>query len=70
VRDGELTVLCQDVTGHEIEISAVESERLGDVPWYCSGFSKFASATEWVPTRNPGEVVEDTCNWIAEHREV
>ncbi len=66
----ELTTLCQDVMGDEIEIDAVDSGRPGDVPWYRSDYSKIESAAGWVPTRKPGELVEDTCNWITEHREM
>ena len=66
----ELTTLCQDATGNEIEIDAVDGERPGNVSWYCSGYSKVESAAEWAPTRKPREIVEDTRNWITEHRKM
>jgi len=60
----ELTGLCREVTGNEIEIGIADEERQGDVPWYCTDCSKVERTTGWAPTQSPREIVEDTCRWI------
>ena len=65
----ELTQLCQETTGTRIKIGIASEERQGDVPWYCTDNSKVKSATGWVPTKTPGEIVVDTCRWMTKDQE-
>lgn len=65
----ELTRLCRDVTGREVDVGTIEQERRGDVPLYYSDCSKVRGATGWAPQISVRRIVEETCAWIASQRE-
>jgi CDP-paratose 2-epimerase len=66
----ELTALCQAITANRIEISRVEKERRGDIPWYISDISKIQERLCWKPKRDMLRIVTDTVRWIQENEEM
>ena len=65
----ELTQLCVETTGRQLDIGTVEKERYGDVPLYYADCSKVTEATRWEPQNSVRGIVEDTCGWIQGHLE-
>jgi len=63
----ETTALCQELSGCEVPIEAVQEERRGDVPIYISDCARLFGHTSWRPRRGPREVLADTWEWICEH---
>jgi len=66
----ELTKLCQEVTGEEIDISLVEEIRKADVPYYVTDYSKLNKASGWKPKRNVKKTISDISHWIKENKDV
>lgn len=65
----ELTKICQEVTGNEIEIKEVPENRRSDLRIFIANCHKLFERTEWRPKRGVIDVVTDTRAWIAENEE-
>jgi len=63
----ETTELCHELTGKEVPITSVATERPGDVPVYLSDCSKVHSLTSWRPRCGARQVLEDLLGWALEH---
>lgn len=63
----ETTLLCRELTGHEVPITPNLEQRTGDVPIYISDCERLFRRTEWRPRRPPRDVLSDTWDWICEH---
>ena len=66
----ETTVLCQELTGNEVPISALQEARAGDVPVYLSDCAKLFATTSWRPARGARQILVDTLAWIREHEDL
>jgi CDP-paratose 2-epimerase len=60
----ETTELCAEITGNELEVGALPTNRPGDVPLYISDCTKLFGHTEWRPQRTARQVLEDILSWI------
>jgi CDP-paratose 2-epimerase len=65
----ETTVLCREISGREIPVSAAGEDRPGDVPLYVSDCSRLFGLTDWRPRRSAREVLEDVAAWIRANAE-
>ena len=63
----ELTDLCRELSGQEVEIDGSPETRPGDVPVYVSDCSALFARTTWRPQRSSRQVLEDISTWAAEH---
>ncbi len=63
----ETTALCQEITGHRIEIAAEPEARPGDVPVYISDCRRLEDLTAWRAHREPRETLADIHAWICAH---
>jgi CDP-paratose 2-epimerase len=63
----ELTDLCREISGCEVEIAASPETRPGDVPIYVSDCSALFARTTWRPQRTARQILEDISRWAAEH---
>src|SRR5690606_15942867 len=63
----ELTQLCHEITGNEIEIIGATEDRPGDVPIYVTDNTHVSAATGWRPQRDVRQIVQDIATWITEH---
>ena len=66
----EATALCREISGNEVEVSAVPEERPGDVPIYLSDCSRAAELGGWRPQRDARQILEDIHAWIQGNRDV
>jgi CDP-paratose 2-epimerase len=66
----EATDLCREITGREVPVEPANEDRPGDVPVYLSDCGRLYSLTDWRPARSARDVLEDTSDWITEHRPV
>jgi CDP-paratose 2-epimerase len=66
----ELTRLCQEVTGQEIEIDSIAETRLGDIPYFVADSSRVQAATNWQPKRTLREIIQEIACWIEQNREL
>lgn len=62
----ELTTLCRELTGNEVEIASDPETRPGDVPVYLSDCGALFARTGWRPRRGPREIIADIHAWAAE----
>jgi CDP-paratose 2-epimerase len=63
----ETTVLCRELTGSEVPVTAAPGERLGDVRIYLSDASRLHALTDWRPQRSAAETLADTAAWLREN---
>ena len=60
----ELTTLCRDRTGRQVEISPVPQTASVDMPVYITDISRVREATGWAPSRDAAAIVDDIATWI------
>lgn len=65
----ELTALCREAAGREVEMGADPATRPADVPWYVTDNAAVTAATGWRPVRRPAAVVADIVAWLRGHEE-
>jgi CDP-paratose 2-epimerase len=66
----ELTALCREATGNQIEIGKVPETSAVDIPIYITDNARVSQAFGWVPTTKVEEIVADVQGWIAQHKSV
>lgn len=66
----ELTELCRQVTGNEIEIDSVTKNREADIPYYVSDCARVRKATGWCPRISLKEIIGEIADWIRENKEM
>ena len=65
----ELTSLCQEITGNQIEIEPVTAERAGDVPIFITDCDRLQQKTQWQPAIKPEKTIEDIYRWLVNHED-
>jgi CDP-paratose 2-epimerase len=60
----ELTALCRELTGKQIELAVVPDVRDGDVPIFITDSARVKVAFGWEPERSLRDVVADIAGWI------
>ena len=60
----ELTKLCQQITGNQIEITGIAQTRLGDVPIFVTDARKVRKINGWKPRRDAKQTLTDIYQWI------
>lgn len=65
----EATLLCQDITGHQIPIAPVAEDRLGDVPIFVTDARKVMAATGWQPRRDAATMLTDIYTWVDQYQQ-
>jgi CDP-paratose 2-epimerase len=60
----ELTTLCEDATGNQIDIQSVKETRVADIPYYVTDNTTISSVTGWNPKRDLKKLVSDTYQWM------
>jgi CDP-paratose 2-epimerase len=65
----ETTELCADITGNRIDVGQTREDRAGDVPVYISDSSLLHGKTDWRPTRDARQILQDIFEWIHAHED-
>lgn len=65
----ETTQLCQEITGHKVNITPVSDTRTGDVPIFITDSRKVIATTGWKPTRNAQTTLTDIYEWIYQYQQ-
>jgi len=60
----ELTGMCQERSGRQIEIAGDPQTNPADVPYYVTDNTQIAAAAAWVPRRNMEMLLEDIFSWL------
>lgn len=60
----ELTTLCNQITGNQLNIEKSTESRTGDVRIYITDNSKVFNKTGWSPKTTTNQIVEYVFNWI------
>lgn len=63
----ETTALCEQITGHRIEIHRRPETRVADVPLYISDHAKITGLCGWRPTKGAKQTLHDIYEWIGEN---
>lgn len=66
----ELTQLCKEVTGNEIQISSDMDDRPADLKIYISDNNKVSETFDWFPKKSVKDIVKDTSSWILDNRDI
>ncbi len=64
----ELTRLCQQLTGKELNIGSAASTHKTDVPYYVTNHSLVEKDFQWQPTVSVKEIMEQVLYWLKSHR--
>jgi CDP-paratose 2-epimerase len=65
----ELTGLCQEITGHTMNIRSDLSTRPNDLIWYISDHRTFSAFTGWHPKRDLNRTIDDIADWLKHNKE-
>ena len=60
----ELTALCREATGREIDIGSEPANRPGDLRIFIADCTRLFARTAWRPTRTVHDIVDDTAQWV------
>jgi len=60
----EMTSVCEEVTGNQIDISANTADRPADIRIYITDHRRLTTHSSWRPTRSPQAVIRDIFDWI------
>ncbi len=60
----ELTRLCQNATGNEIEITPDPEDRPADIRIYLTDTAKVRKTTGWAPRKGPVEIINEVVDWL------
>ena len=63
----ELTKICQETVGREIEILSSVENRPADLRIFIGDCTKLFAKTAWRPKRNVHRIVSDIGDWVREH---
>jgi CDP-paratose 2-epimerase len=63
----ELTKLCQEATGNDIQIDSEFETRAADIRIYVSDCAKLFAKTSWRPAKTASETVADIMQWVRQH---
>jgi CDP-paratose 2-epimerase len=63
----ETSLLCGEITGHDLEIGRDPNTRAGDVRIYISDCRELARFTDWRPSHSSAEILTDIHAWIHDH---
>lgn len=64
----ELTGLCRDLTGREIDIASDPETRPADVPYYVTDNAAIGEAAGWKPQRTVETILQDILDWLKDNR--
>jgi CDP-paratose 2-epimerase len=62
----ELTGLCREATGREVDIASVPETSPVDIPLYVSDNARAEAELGWTPERGPADIVAEIAAWLAE----
>jgi CDP-paratose 2-epimerase len=63
----ELSTLCRELVGHDLQIGSDPETRRGDIRIYLSDCRALERLTNWRPRRAPSDILSDIYEWIHEH---
>jgi len=66
----ELTGICRDVTGREVEILPDSQTRYADIPVYISDTGKIKGVSGWQPETGVAHIIEDIYSWLSENPDI
>jgi len=66
----ELTALCQEVTGENIQVLQSSESRQGDIPLYITDNTKVTERLGWKPKRSMKECLSEITEWIRDNKEL
>lgn len=65
----ETTLLCRELTGHEVPIKSVPPERPADIPWYITDYDLVGKELGWKPQYTPAQVLREMFGWIQDYEQ-
>jgi CDP-paratose 2-epimerase len=60
----ETTSLCQEITGHEVNIYPEPANRHADMIWFKSDNNLTEKEFQWTPRRDPATILNDVFHWL------
>lgn len=66
----ELTSLCREISGNEINIAQIKEERPGDIRIYIGDNSKITKLSGWYPKKTTGFILKEIYEWISENKKI
>jgi CDP-paratose 2-epimerase len=63
----ELTGICREVTGRQVEVECIDETSPVDIPLYLTDGRKVQQAVNWLPSRDVRTIVGDIHRWIVDN---
>ncbi|MGN7613515.1 NAD-dependent epimerase/dehydratase family protein [Magnetococcales bacterium HHB-1] len=60
----ELTKMCQEITGQQIDIGQIPETKAADIPFYVTDHRKITKTSGWQPQHTLNALLSDTYQWI------
>ncbi len=64
----ELTGLCQARSGRELTMGSRAETHPADIPWYVTDNRQVTADTGWAPKNSVSDIVNQTFDWLEQHR--
>lgn len=65
----EMTALCRELSGNDIDMGRAPETRPGDIRLYLTDNARVTAATGWKPARDARTIMADIVRWVRDHRE-
>lgn len=65
----ETTEICMELTGHQVPIYSVLSERTADIPWYITDYRLARKELGWEPRHEPMQIFREMFDWIKDYEQ-
>ena len=66
----QLTLKCEKLTKHKLNIGKIKKTSSFDIPYYVSDNSKIYKFYQWKPIKNIDQILEDVFVWLKENKSV
>jgi len=66
----ELTIKCQNLSGHKLNIKKKKNTSKYDIPYYVTDNSKINKFYKWKPKKNIDQILNDVSKWLLENKKL
>lgn len=66
----QLTLKCEKLTGHKLNILRQKKTSMFDIPIYVTDNSKVFKFYKWIPSKKIDQILNDVYNWLIENKNV
>ncbi len=66
----EMTAMCREIVGREVEVGGISETASYDVPLYLTDAAKVSSRFQWAPQKGVSEIIREILQWIKDREQI